>query len=229
MRLHLSPMTSEKMYSSFSSQFIPPVKHSSILKYQLHQKKFRVKNIDDSSETIKPFVKSKNNNSPVQDVKDDDFIVTPKRIEKTNFSFTKERKISDPSIEIPTIESQDKFFSIGEKIESNDKKTEEFFKREPQFILKVTRNATDVLSEWDTGYLNYFVCDILGPNQHEIEGNECGILIPIETMHKAAKRIFEEEDILIVETPYHVIKHTDPPLLIAPVIYLSPENWRLQH
>ena len=58
--------------------------------------------------------------------------------------------------------------------------------------------------------------------------NECAIFVPIEKS-KNAKKPFSIDDILIVDNPFHIINDSDPPLLITPVIYHSPENWKLQH
>lgn len=228
MRLHLTPICLENRYSTFNSQLIPPVKHSSVLQLR--------KNIT-HNEIIKegnrfPQIitdNSKNNNNKNNLDENIIFKQNSKINNLPNKTLIKKRKISDPIIDIPTKESQEDFFSIGERIETNDQNIELFFKKEPQFILKIVRKATDVLCNWDFGFLDFFICQILGP-QEKIEelSDECAIFIPIETS-RTAKKAFSIDDVLIVDNPYHVIRDSDPPLLITPVIYHSLENWRSQY
>lgn len=208
-------MAPGQLYPSFSSEFIPPVKHSSVLLLRNHHK-IGMKNYENNStKIIKPFIKTKDIDSPVHISHDDDFFEegNQKKIQSKPFlnNTSTKRKISEPKIDIPSKDSQDSFFSINEKIESNDKNTEEFFKDEPQFNLKITRKATDVLTEWDFDHNDFCICEILEP-QEQIEkiGNECAIFVP--------KGSYEINDILIVYSPFHLIDYTDPPLLITPVI-----------
>ena len=60
MRLHLSPMSSGKTYSSFNSQLIPPVKHSSILRIRNSPKKLEIQNNNDNFEIVKLIINDDN-------------------------------------------------------------------------------------------------------------------------------------------------------------------------